>query len=45
LDDVSRNWSLDREFRPAMPEEERGRRFRGWQKAVARSLAWAEADE
>ncbi len=44
LDDVSRNWSLDREFRPSMPADERDRRYRGWQKAVARSLAWAEAD-
>jgi glycerol kinase len=45
LDDVSRNWSLDREFRPSMPADERDRRYRGWQKAVSRSLAWADAEE
>jgi glycerol kinase len=43
LEDVTSNWSLDREFRPNMPADERGRRCRGWQKAVSRSLAWDEA--
>ncbi len=45
LEDVSGNWALDREFRPAMTASERERRCRGWQKAVSRSLAWAEAEE
>jgi len=44
LDDVTRNWSLDREFQPAMRQDERDRRYRGWQKAVGRSLAWAEPE-
>ena len=42
LDDVTRNWALDREFRPAMPTAERDRILRGWHKAVARSLDWEE---
>jgi glycerol kinase len=41
LDDVRRNWALDREFSPAMSAETRERGYRGWKKAVTRSLAWA----
>jgi glycerol kinase len=40
--DVTRNWALDREFRPAMPAEKREALYRGWQKAVKRSLDWQE---
>ena len=42
LDDVRRNWALDREFSPAMGAEVRERGYRGWRKAVTRSLAWAD---
>jgi glycerol kinase len=42
VSDVSRNWALDREFKPQVQEEERNRWYRGWQKAVGRSLDWAE---
>jgi glycerol kinase len=41
LDDVRRNWALDREFSPAMNADDRERGYRGWKKAVTRSLAWA----
>jgi glycerol kinase len=40
--DVARNWALDREFTPAMPEAERSRLYARWQKAVTRSLAWED---
>jgi glycerol kinase len=40
--DVARNWALDREFTPAMPEAERDRLYARWKKAVTRSLAWEE---
>jgi glycerol kinase len=40
--DVARNWALDREFTPAMPEPERERLYARWKKAVTRSLAWEE---
>ncbi len=40
LDDVARNWALDREFRPAMPAADRERLYAGWKKAVTRSLDW-----
>jgi glycerol kinase len=42
LDDVRRNWALDREFAPHMPEPERAKLYAGWKKAVARSLNWEE---
>ena len=42
LDDVRRNWALDREFAPQMDEDTRARLYRGWKKAVSRSLAWEE---
>lgn len=40
--DIVRNWSLDREFLPEMPAADRDRRYERWQKAVRRSLDWAE---
>jgi len=42
LDDVRRNWALDREFRPQMAAAERERLYAGWRRAVERSLDWAE---
>jgi glycerol kinase len=41
--DVARNWALDREFTPKMESTERERLYRGWQKAVGRSLRFADA--
>jgi glycerol kinase len=40
--DVARNWALDREFTPRMGTGERDRLYRGWKKAVGRSLDFAE---
>ncbi len=40
LDDVRKNWALDREFRPAMDVERREKLYAGWKKAVDRSLEW-----
>ncbi|MEX0978328.1 MAG: glycerol kinase GlpK, partial [Pirellulales bacterium] len=39
--EISRNWILDRQFTPAMPEPDREERYRMWKKAVERSLDWA----
>ncbi|MCA1586145.1 MAG: glycerol kinase GlpK [Acidobacteria bacterium] len=44
LDDVRRNWALDREFAPAMAHAERERLYAGWKKAVTRSLDWHTDD-
>jgi glycerol kinase len=42
FDDVTKNWALDREFRPQMDAAERERLYAGWKKAVDRSLDWAD---
>jgi glycerol kinase len=38
--DVAKNWALDREFKPAMQQAERDRRYAQWRKAVERSRDW-----
>jgi glycerol kinase len=40
--DITRNWALDREFKPQMAPADRDRLYRGWQKAVSRSRDFAE---
>jgi glycerol kinase len=40
--DVTNNWALDREFRPAMDSVKRAKLYAGWKKAVSRSLDWEE---
>jgi glycerol kinase len=42
LDDVRRNWALDREFAPRRARVEVDELYTGWKKAVTRSLGWAE---
>jgi len=42
---VAANWALDERFEPRMDPVRRDRLVRGWQRAVQRSLAWAEPDE
>ena len=44
LEDVRRNWALDREFAPEIEQAERHRRYRRWQRAVERSRDWARDD-
>ncbi|MEP6783219.1 MAG: glycerol kinase GlpK [Acidobacteriota bacterium] len=40
FEDVTKNWALDREFRPSMDAATRERLYAGWKKAVTRSLDW-----
>ncbi len=42
--EIAQNWILDKQFQPAMPDDDRHRRYAQWQKAVARSLDWEEHD-
>jgi glycerol kinase len=42
VEDLRQNWGIDREWRPAMPAEERERLYRGWLKAVTQTFDWAE---
>ena len=39
-DDIIKNMAQDREFLPAIKEEERARLIAGWKEAVKRSLGW-----
>ncbi len=42
LEDVKRNWAVDRVFSPAMEEPRRRQLLHGWSKAVRCALLWAE---
>jgi glycerol kinase len=44
LDDITRNWAMDREFTPTMAADTRVRLYRGWQRAVERARDWARDD-
>ena len=43
-EDVLQNWSVDREFMPGIPDDERTRRLKGWNKAERCSYGWAKED-
>ncbi len=42
LDDLRRNWQMDRSWQPTMAEETRARLYRGWKRAVERAMHWLE---
>jgi glycerol kinase len=42
LDEIRRNWALDKIFRPSMDPERRERLYAGWRAAVKRALGWAK---
>lgn len=42
LNDIRRNWVLDRQFSPKMSHEERERLYARWRRAVERSLGWQD---
>jgi glycerol kinase len=41
-EDVIKNWAIDRTFEPAIGEEDRAERVKGWNKAVKCSYGWAK---
>jgi len=41
LDALRANWKADRQWEPHWTEDQRGEAYRGWQKAVERSLDWS----
>ena len=45
IDEVIRNWAVDRTFAPQITEQERAKRIKGWNKAVRCSYHWAEDEE
>ena len=42
LEDIRKNWSVDRRFTPQISQEIREQRLRGWKKAVACTAGWAK---
>ncbi len=44
-EEVLRNWASDQIFTPQIPEEERVKKIRGWNKAVRYSYHWAKDDK
>ena len=44
-DDIKNSWIIDKEFIPGMEEAKRAKLYKGWKKAVQRSLDWAKEDE
>jgi len=43
-EEVIKNWNIDRVFEPAISEEEREARVKGWNKAVKCSYGWAKEE-
>ncbi len=41
-EEISRNWSVDREFAPQISVKERRTRLDGWKKAISRTGGWAK---
>jgi glycerol kinase len=41
-DDLVTNWQIDKRWTPRMDPQQRAHLYRSWQKAVSRSLDWAE---
>ncbi|MGX4599842.1 glycerol kinase GlpK [Faecalimicrobium sp. JNUCC 81] len=44
-DDIKNSWIIDQEFTPNMSENKRKVLYKGWKRAVQRSLEWAKEDE
>ena len=42
LDDIRKNWAVDRSFDSGISEEETAQKIKGWKKAVACARSWAE---
>ena len=45
LDDLRRNWSIERVFEPAGDERQRAQGYAGWKKAVQRAKGWVEPED
>jgi glycerol kinase len=43
-EELRQNWNEDRRWEPAWTEEQRDAGYRGWRKAVQRTLDWVEVD-
>lgn len=41
-EEITKKWRISEEYYPTISEEERAKLYKGWKKAVSRSLAWEE---
>ena len=44
FDDIKKNWALDREFKPAISDNERETRLKGWKKSVKCACGYAKEE-
>ncbi|MGL6106385.1 glycerol kinase GlpK [Romboutsia sp.] len=44
-EDIKKSWIIDKEFTPEMSDAKRIVLYKGWKKAVSRTLEWAKEDE
>ena len=44
MDDIKRNWAIDRVFEPEIEADLRGKKLKMWKKAVACAFNWAKDD-
>jgi glycerol kinase len=44
LDDLRKNWAIDRTFKPSWSEEMRTKGYKGWKKAIERTRNWVERE-
>lgn len=44
IEEIQKQWQLDRAFQPGMTEEKREILLKGWHRAVKASVAWAEEE-
>ncbi len=42
LEQLARNWRLDRRYEPQMAEDDRQRLYEGWKRAVERARGWTQ---
>ena len=42
LDELKRQWAEDKRWLPAVAHKDREEQYRGWQKAVQRTLGWVD---
>ena len=42
MEDIRKNWAVDRKFTPGITPESRAMRISGWEKAVGRTTGWAK---
>lgn len=44
MEEIQKQWQVDRVFEPHMTEEERNQLSKGWQRAVRAAKVWAEGE-